>query len=177
MLDAPRPLVARVLGALATGALLALWAGFAPSSVGGDFSYAVVRGDSMRPHLHNGDIVVLRREDRYGIGDVVAYRDPRIGPLLHRIVGKDGERFVLRGDNRENSDPYAPLPADVMGREAGVWPRGLPIVLALTSWQLLVPVAIAFVVSAIAWQSLRTPPARPRRRFPLRQRRAQAEGR
>ena len=172
--DAPRPLMARVLGAVATGTLVAFWVGFAPTSVGGDFSYAIVRGDSMRPRLDNGDIVILRRERQYGVGDVVGYHDPQIGPVLHRIVSKQGERFVIRGDNRKDIDPYAPLTLDVIGREVAFIPNGLPIVLAFTSLRTLIPIAVAFVVLSLAWESLTSKP-RFRRRRPLRLRRHEIE--
>ncbi len=144
--------------------IAALWAGFAPTSVGGDFSYAVVRGDSMRPHLDNGDIVVLRRERQYGIGDVIAYHDPRIGAVLHRIVGKEGEGFLVRGDNRDAPDPQAALPAEIVGRETAVWPHGLSVVLAVTSLRTLITGAVALVAMMLAWQGFRPRPPRFRRR-------------
>jgi signal peptidase I len=161
----PRPLGARALGAAATGALIALWAVFAPASVGGDFSYAVVRGDSMRPHLDNGDVVVLRRERAYGLGDVVAYHDPQIGTVLHRVVERRGDRFVLRGDNRSQLDPYEPVTGDVVGREVAVIPGLLWIVLAVTSPGTVLTVAFAIVALPLAWSALRGARGPRRRRW------------
>ncbi len=73
----------------------ALWVLFAPSTLGGDFSYAIVTGDSMEPRFSTDDVVLLRRADDYAVGDVVAYRHPQLGAVLHRIVEVDGERLSL----------------------------------------------------------------------------------
>lgn len=148
---------------MATGGIIALWFGLAPTSIGGDYSYVVVHGNSMEPHLYGGDIVLLRRERQYGLGEVVAYRDPVIGPVLHRIESKQGDRFVLRGDNRERVDAYAPLPEDILGRETATWPRGLSVVLAVTSMQSLLTLAVAVVAIGVAAQ-LRGPSGHPRYR-------------
>ena len=95
----------------------ALWVLFAPISLGGDFSYAIVSGDSMEPLFTTEDVILLRRAGDYEIGDVVAYRHPDIGNVLHRIVDDDGERFTLRGDNRRGDDEYHPTRAEMVGRE------------------------------------------------------------
>lgn len=147
-----RSLNARLGSALATGLVIAFWLGLAPVSVGGDFSYVVVNGNSMEPYLHTGDIVLLRRDERYGLGEVVAYRDPIIGPVLHRIRSQPGDRFVVRGDNRSNADDYRPLPSDVIGREVLVWRHGLSVILALTSMPALLGMAFALIAGGVGWQ-------------------------
>ncbi len=95
----------------------ALWLLFAPNTLGGDFSYAIVTGNSMEPRFSTDDVVLLRRADDYAVGDVVAYRHPQLGVVLHRIVEDDGERFSLKGDNRDGYDTYRPTRGDVVGRE------------------------------------------------------------
>ena len=97
---------------------------FSPRTIGGPFSYAIATGNSMSPTLATDDIVLLRRTGNYGVGDVVAYRHPQIGTVLHRIVAYDGERFTTQGDNRASPDSYQSLPSDVIGREWGVIPQG-----------------------------------------------------
>ena len=113
--------------AVATGALLAaallLWLGFAPASVGGDFSYVFVQGDSMAPAIHEGDVVLLRQRHDYDPGDVVAYRHPQLGVVLHRITIDRGARFVVQGDNRNTADAYQPTADDVIGAGIQTLPR------------------------------------------------------
>ncbi len=158
-----------MLGAGATGIAIAFWLGLAPISIGGDFSYVIVNGNSMEPHLRTGDFVLLRRESSYGLDEVVAYRDPSIGTILHRIRAKEDDRFVMRGDNRTNVDRYSPLSEDVLGREVAVWPRGLSVIMAVTSPGALG--AVAFAVIAVGIAKYWTPPGPRfrRRRSVLRQ--------
>src|SRR5436305_3517801 len=91
----------RWLGALiALVAVGALWYELAPAKLGGSHEYAVVDGISMNPKLHAGDLVLLGASSRYAVGDVVGYRNRQLGRLvLHRIVGKAGDRYVFKGDN------------------------------------------------------------------------------
>ena len=110
-----------LLSLLLVGALLWL---FAPTTIGGNFSYVTVTGNSMSPLVGTGDLVLLRRSSDYEIGQAVAYRHPQIGIVLHRIVADDGERFTLRGDNRAGEDTYQPTRSDVVGREWIILPNG-----------------------------------------------------
>ncbi len=110
-------LSAGLAASLTLALVSALWVLFAPISLGGDFSYAIVSGNSMEPRLTTDDVILLRRTGDYEVGDVVAYRHPDIGNVLHRIVEDDGERFTLRGDNKTSNDEYHPTRAEVVGRE------------------------------------------------------------
>lgn len=127
-----RPLLAGValVGGLATG-----WWLLAPQTVGGSMAYLAVRGSSMEPTFHPGDLVVVRAGPPYEPGDVVAYRTPASAPglgargdasadgeeaapvIVHRVVGLDGERLVLRGDANAADDALRPAPQEVLGRQ------------------------------------------------------------
>lgn len=108
----------RALGA-AVGLVLAvsLWLLLAPQSLGGDFSYVFISGNSMAPQINGQDLVLLRSADDYKIGDAVAYTHPQLGTILHRIVGDDGAQFTLRGDNRDSDDSYQPTADEILGRQ------------------------------------------------------------
>jgi len=93
-------------------------------SLGGNFAYVIVNGNSMSPRLKTDDIVLLRSASDYEVGDAVAYRHPQIGTVFHRITADDGERFTLRGDHREGDDGYQPTREDVIGREWVALPNG-----------------------------------------------------
>lgn len=95
------------------------WVFVAPLALGGRNSYLVTSGISMLPGIERGDLVVTRRTAEYRVGDVVAYREPRIGAVLHRIIDiqeEEGGRFVLQGDNNDFIDPYRPAESEIMGR-------------------------------------------------------------
>ena len=93
-----------------------------PVSLGGPATYVVVRGDSMLPTYHSGDLVILRAADAFETSDAVGYRVPagEVGAghiVLHRIVGGDSEGgFVMQGDNNPAPDPWQPSSGDVTGR-------------------------------------------------------------
>lgn len=132
----------RRVGALLGGLILAAaWFALAPRAVGGSVSYVITSGTSMEPRVHEGDLVLVRPRDRYVVGQVVAYRSPTLGRVvLHRIVGRDGDRFVLKGDNNSWLDGDRPHRRALIGRlwvrvpAAGKvlgWPRRLPVALVL----------------------------------------------
>ncbi|MBN2502983.1 MAG: signal peptidase I [Anaerolineales bacterium] len=91
------------------------WMIFAPTQFGGDTSYIIVAGTSMLPRFKLGDLVLVKEKDRYGVGDIVAYQHPEIGPVFHRIVEQQGERFILQGDNNDFLDSYEPTQAEIIG--------------------------------------------------------------
>jgi signal peptidase I len=114
------------LGALA--AIAVLWLALAPTQLGGPTSFASIVGVSMEPHLHAGDLVVVRRSGDYRVGDVVAYRSAELHRIvLHRIAAIDGDRYRFKGDNNDFVDPGSAARSDLVGRQwlrlpgAGRW--------------------------------------------------------
>lgn len=101
---------------VAVGVLVCAWLVARPSQLGGPVSYAIVSGSSMEPHLHRGDLVVVRPRGHYQVGDVVAYRADRRVVILHRIIGTSGPRFVLQGDANSWTDSYQPTASTIVGR-------------------------------------------------------------
>ncbi len=108
-----------ILGCLALVFGAVAWTGIAPAALGGGVTYATITGNSMEPMLHEGDLVALRAAPPYRVGDVVGYRDGRLGRLvLHRIVARDEAGFTTKGDNNHFLDPTRPTAGDVEGRLA-----------------------------------------------------------
>ncbi len=97
--------------------LAMLWFFLAPPALGGRTSYELVRGTSMSPYLHNGELAVVRTQSKYAPGDVVAYRNPDLHRLvLHRIVRRDGGRFFFKGDGNSFVDSAAVGRSALVGR-------------------------------------------------------------
>lgn len=101
--------------ALLLGMLGFAWLAFAPAALGGSASYVIINGSSMKPGLSPGDLVIVRKASAYQVGDVVTYQHPTIGPVIHRIVDRDGDRFILQGDSNSWLDSYNPGAAEIAG--------------------------------------------------------------
>lgn len=86
-----------------------------PTGLGGAASYIIISGISMEPTLYTGDLVILHAQESYGVGDIVAFRVDS-GNVIHRIVDKEGDRFIMQGDNKEAIDPWTPQQGDILGK-------------------------------------------------------------
>lgn len=109
----------KIVALLVTVAALgAGWYWLAPEQLGGRTSYAVTFGISMEPHFHHGDLVVLRQESSYHVGEVVAYHSHYLHKnVLHRIIAIHGGHYTFKGDNNSFVDPERPTSADLVGAE------------------------------------------------------------
>ncbi len=93
------------------------WVLFLPIQFGGRAAYVIVSGVSMEPLYHNGDLVVVRREPSYGVGDIVTYYSADLGSyVIHRIVAARNNEFTLKGDNNAWLDPEKPTKEQVIGK-------------------------------------------------------------
>ena len=95
--------------------MAALWVILAPTKFGGQASYVIVAGASMEPTLKRGDLVVVREEQTYEVGQIATYRHPTIGPIIHRIIDRQGDIYTFKGDNNEWIDSYQPTSSEIIG--------------------------------------------------------------
>jgi signal peptidase I len=98
------------------GVVGCLWHFFAPTALGGSTSYVVTEGISMEPRFHTGDLAVVRARSDYHVGEIVAYYNKAFHTIvLHRIVGRDGSRYVFKGDNNHFLDFEHPTRSQLIG--------------------------------------------------------------
>ena len=65
------------------------------------------RGFSMSPFIKDGDVLTIFPLNGIspGLGDVAAYIHKGTGmPFIHRVVGKKGNTYLLKGDNATETD-------------------------------------------------------------------------
>src|SRR5438105_9036908 len=158
----------RVANLALTLAPLALAAGWAvtlrPQGIGGPAAYVMVRGTSMEPKYHSGDLVIVHRQPTYSLGDVIAYRIPQgdLGAgmvVIHRIVGGSASKgFVTQGINNPKPDDWHPKPSDVEGKAWLLVARGGQILLFLRS-----PATLASLAASIAVVMIVDPGGKRRR--------------
>jgi signal peptidase I len=96
--------------------MASIWNHFAPVPFGGQASYIIVAGASMEPNLHEGDLVIAHEAQDYKIGDVVTYLHPLAGPIIHRIIDRQGDQYIFQGDNNDWMDTYFPTEQEMMGK-------------------------------------------------------------
>lgn len=141
-----------------------------PSALGGPVTYTMVSGTSMQPRLQGGDLLVMREQDAYRVGDIVSYHIPQGQPgegnaVVHRLKGGNGaEGFITKGDNVARIDPWKPRDADIIGKLALQIPK-----VGFTLMLLHSPLAIgtlaggvtAFMVMKRPERSAQSTPAAP----------------
>lgn len=137
--------------AVLAAALALVW----PARFGGAAVFVVVRGESMEPGYHSGDLLYARTSDieTITVGDIAVYERPvndSTSLVVHRIVAEfDDGTLQFKGDNRTTVDQYQPTPSEVVARPVanlGPLPTQLlirlPIILAL---------AVAMTVTWALW--------------------------
>ncbi len=108
-----RTLLATALGLIVLGTV---WFYLAPTQLGGSATYVVTHGTSMEPRFHTGDLAIVRSQSSYHVGEIVAYHNSQLHTIvLHRIIAREGERYVFKGDNNNFVDPEHPLASQLMG--------------------------------------------------------------
>lgn len=140
------------LSAVAVVCLIVAWFFLLrPVAIGGPASYEIVSGTSMEPQLHTGDLVIARAETTYAVGQLVVYRVPSGYPgagsmIVHRIIGGDAAAgFIVKGDNKNEPDPWHPRLADVVGQSWIEVPGGGRLLLVLRT-----PLVLATVLGGLA---------------------------
>ncbi|HWI71131.1 MAG TPA: signal peptidase I [Baekduia sp.] len=138
--------------------LAVAWLFAGPAQLGGKTTYVATHGISMEPRFHTGDLALVRPAADYRVGDVVAYRSAALHRVvLHRIIGRDGPRYVFQGDNNDFVDPIHPERDELIGKLWVRVPRGGAILSLLHT-----PIVAALLCGAVAM--LVVWPARRRRR-------------
>ncbi len=93
-----------------------MWFYLAPTELGGSTTYVVTHGTSMEPRFHSGDLAIVRGQSSYHVGEVVAYHNHRLHTIvLHRIIGREGDGYLFKGDNNSFVDPEHPVASQLIG--------------------------------------------------------------
>jgi signal peptidase I len=142
------------------------WWYLAPTRIGGSTTYVATHGISMEPRFHTGDLAVVRPVASYKVGEIVAYHSGLLHTVvLHRIVGRQGNLYVFKGDNNDFIDPRPVPRADLIGK---LWlhiPRG-GVVLAVLHTPIAVGALIAILGFAFVFGAGKARRRRKRRRKP-----------
>lgn len=102
---------------------------------------AVVLSGSMEPNLSVDDLIFVREENQYRVGDVVVYQSGNT-LIVHRIIAIEGEMLITQGDANNGAD--APIEKSaIKGKVTGSIP-GIGIVI----YGLKTPLGIVVTIAA-----------------------------
>ena len=105
------------------------------------FGYSVftIASGSMEPTLSINDIIIVKKNDNYSVNDIVTYRDEKDDAYVtHRIVSKNGNRVITKGDHNNTNDAIIDESV-IIGklvktyRKAGIWQKVIttPYIIAM----------------------------------------------
>lgn len=140
---------------------------FWPATYGGRFGMVIVAGTSMEPTYELGDAVITWREP-VEIGDVALYRIPEGvegegNPVIHRVVGGDGNGWVTQGDNMILPDAWNPSDLDVLGVPKLKIPLGGRFLALMRSWW-FIAILGGLAVGLLLWPDAVDEEGNPKRR-------------
>ncbi len=80
-----------------------------------------VTSSSMEPGIKAESLVLVSKQKKYEIGDVITYKTlQNTTPITHRIIEifkTQGKYFITtKGDNNENEDPYPVSQEEIIGK-------------------------------------------------------------
>lgn len=64
---------------------------------------AVVVSGSMHPAIEVGDMVIIKEQDGYKVGDIVTFREGNM-MITHRIIDSTPGGFITKGDSNTGND-------------------------------------------------------------------------
>lgn len=68
------------------------------------FGVLSVTSGSMQSELQIGDIIIIKECNEYKVGDIITYNVDDEYLVTHRIIKKEGNNFVTKGDNNNSVD-------------------------------------------------------------------------
>ena len=78
------------------------------------YFYKVVSG-SMEPTLQVGDYILVHKEDKYRVGDIVTYKEDNYY-VTHRITNINNSEITLKGDANNTEDVVAITKNQIKGK-------------------------------------------------------------
>lgn len=121
-------LIARIAVMLVAGVFLGtqLYAWNA-RNVGGDsmpmpfgVGVSIILSGSMEPELSVDDVIIVKEQDAYSVGDMVVFQSHG-DMVVHRIISMDGDTVTTKGDANNSADEPISL-SDIKGGVTAVIP-------------------------------------------------------
>lgn len=70
----------------------------------------------MKPELAIGDIIIIKEFDEYNKNDIITFNVNDEYLVTHRIIEKQGNNFVTKGDNNTSRDEELAQKENIVGK-------------------------------------------------------------
>lgn len=79
------------------------------------FQFSFLVGESMEPTISDGSLIVYTQHSEIETNDVIVFtkQNKLIG---HRVIDKEGENYITKGDNNESIDRGVVKPNEIKGK-------------------------------------------------------------
>lgn len=126
------------------------------------YSQYIVTSGSMEPVFSAGDMILVRNEKSYELGDIVTFHDPAGQTVTHKIVGSVEGQFITQGVANNTEDDDLLPPERIIGKLQVVVPgAGWVMNFLRTPLGILILVAAAILLIGLPWW-LGKPETKPR---------------
>ena len=100
--------------------ILPLMVYFWPAQLYGDTHYIMLVGNSMKGTIDSGTFVIVKPDQQYILGDIIAFVNEDNKNVIHRIIEQTDEGFITKGDNNTRKDPDVIPLENIIGRSVFV---------------------------------------------------------
>lgn len=108
--------------------------------------FEIVSG-SMFPYIEKGDMIIVKLDTEYNVGDVVSFKD-NDSIITHRIVEKHDDYYVTKGDSNSTVDNSI-REDQIIGKTVKVFSRAFIIAKVLTTPKVFI--ACLITITLICW--------------------------
>lgn len=116
------------------------------SNVFGYTMFEVISG-SMEPEIEKWDVILIKLDDEFEVGDVVSFKSDDGAYVTHRVVEKQGDVYITKGDSNNTID--SPVPKErIAGKVVKVF-SGLGIwIKVFTTPKIIIAGAVTLILIA-----------------------------
>lgn len=70
----------------------------------------------MAPNFNKEDLIIIKEEKEYEVGDIITFKNLDGIYVTHRIIEKDENGFITKGDNNNTKDDEKVTKEQICGK-------------------------------------------------------------